>query len=166
MRRTTILAALTAAILTLPARATSTSEGFQNVLEPYEAVRRALVHDDLAVAKAPAEALESAIQRIRENPTASAAGVPSEKLGEIEALLPELEEAAGELANATELQPARDAFYALSKALVRWRQAAGEGPAVVYCAMKKRSWLQSDENEIGNPYYGQDMPSCGEVVSK
>jgi hypothetical protein len=44
--------------------------------------------------------------------------------------------------------------------------AAGEGPAVLYCSMKKRSWLQPDGETTGNPYYGREMPSCGEVISR
>jgi hypothetical protein len=32
--------------------------------------------------------------------------------------------------------------------------------------MHKKSWLQPAGDEIGNPYAGQSMPKCGEVVSK
>jgi hypothetical protein len=36
---------------------------------------------------------------------------------------------------------------------------------VVYCAMAEKVWIQP-KGEIGNPYYGQSMARCGEVVSK
>jgi hypothetical protein len=79
-------------------------------------------------------------------------------------LLPELSEAATALSAATTLDAARDAFYDLSKPLVRWRKAAvGDKLVVAYCPMAKRSWLQP-EGELGNPYYGQSMLRCGEVV--
>lgn len=31
--------------------------------------------------------------------------------------------------------------------------------------VNKRSWLRPSEQEIGNPYYGQKMATCGEIVS-
>ena len=49
--------------------------------------------------------------------------------------------------------------------MVRYRaEVEGERPAVGYCPMAAKSWLQLDGEEIGNPYYGQSMASCGEVV--
>ena len=99
---------------------------------------------------AASSALRTAAQELR-------SGSPQERtFGQI----------AESLAGATDLEAARDAFHALSKPLVRWRKGAGEGPVVVYCAMKDRSWLQSADDEIGNPYYGQAMARCGEVVAK
>ncbi len=38
-----------------------------------------------------------------------------------------------------------------------------EGTTVVFCPMAKKAWIQP-EGEIGNPYLGQEMPTCGEVV--
>jgi hypothetical protein len=72
--------------------------------------------------------------------------------------------AADLIAGAKTLDAARDGLYALSKPLVRWRQGVADGgrPAVAYCPMHKRSWLQPD-GEIGNPYGG--MPRCGSIVS-
>lgn len=61
---------------------------------------------------------------------------------------------------------ARAAMGELSKPLVRFREmATGEKPVVVYCSMEKKSWLQP-EGEIGDPYLGQKMATCGQVVSK
>lgn len=162
----TTLTALALALVAGPALAADSGDGYRAVLEPYEAVRQALVADDLAVARQGAESLQDQVRHLRHHLTPAAAGVPAEGLDAVEALLPEIEQAAGELTGAGDLEAARDAFYALSKPLVRWRQAAGEGPAVLYCSMKKRSWLQPDGETPGNPYYGQEMPSCGEVVSK
>lgn len=152
-----ILAVVAAALLTLPATAASPGADLQSVLVPYEELRTALVNDDLEAVQAPAETLQDVIQRLRKAPEKGAAS---------EVPLGELAAAAESLAGATDLEAARDAFHALSKPLVRWRKGAGEGPVVVYCAMKDRSWLQSADDEIGNPYYGQAMARCGEVVAK
>jgi hypothetical protein len=59
----------------------------------------------------------------------------------------------------------RAAFGSLSKALVRYRQLVPDpAPVVVFCSMAQEVWLQP-EGEIGNPYYGQSMARCGDVVS-
>jgi len=163
----TILGITTAAVLLgFSALAAASGPAFGTVLQPYEKVRQRLVADDLAGVRGPARELAAAIDRLSGDLSAEEAGVPADKLADVKALLPALDQAASKLAAAEDLGAARDAFYALSKPLVRWRQAAGEGPAVVYCSMKKRSWLQSAEDDIGNPYYGQAMAGCGEVVSK
>jgi hypothetical protein len=87
------------------------------------------------------------------------------KLGEVAALLPEVERFAGELAAAKDLPAARDAFYRLSQPLVRWHGATGRHDvAVTYCSMARRSWLQPAAKPTGNPYYGKQMATCGEVV--
>lgn len=136
---------------------------FRALLEPYEGARVALVADRLEVARQHGGELRRVLDGIAGELTAERAGVSAEELADVRASLPELEAAAGELAAATDLETARDAFYALTKPLVRWRQAAGEGPEVAYCPMKKRSWLQPG-GEIGNPYYGRSMADCGERV--
>jgi hypothetical protein len=165
MKKLMILGGLATMLVAAAAPAAAAPAGFGGLLEDYEAVRQALVADDLAAMRTPAGELAAAIGHLGHHLTAEAAGVPGGKLEEVRALLPEIEGAAGRLAAAGDLAAARDAFYALSKPLVRWRRAAGAGPAVVYCSMKKRSWLQPTAEAIGNPYYGQEMATCGEVVS-
>lgn len=122
--------------------------GLDQVLDHYEAVRKALLVDSTAGVAGHA----AAIRKL-------AAAAPADLQKEIAA-------AAGKLAAAKGLEPAREAFYELSRPLVRWREAAGSKRTVVaYCSMTKKSWLQP-AGEIGNPYYGKEMPRCGEVVSK
>lgn len=157
MKVPNIVAAIAAALLALPATAASPGADLQSVLVPYEAIRAALVHDDLEAVQAPADTLRDALQRLCNAPEKGAAS---------EVPLGKLEMAAEKLAGATDLEAARDAFHDLSEPLVRWRKEAGEGPVVVYCSMKERSWLQIADDEIGNPYYGQAMARCGAVVSK
>lgn len=160
------LAALAAVLAPAPAAAAaeeSPAAAFQALLEPYEGARQALVGDGLEGARESGAELTRALDRISGELTAEQAGVPAEKVAEVQALLPEIETAAAALAGAGDLAAARDAFYELTKPLVRWRQAAGAGPNVAYCPMAKRSWLQPGE-EIGNPYYGSAMATCGSLV--
>ena len=49
--------------------------------------------------------------------------------------------------------------------LVSAFNAFGKSTVVAWCSMSKKSWLQP-AGEIGNPYYGKEMPRCGEVVGK
>lgn len=141
----------------------ASGDAFRALLEPYEGARQALAADRLAAARDSGAGLHRVLGRIAGDLTAESAGIAAEDLAEVRALVPELETAAEALAEAADLDAARDAFYALTKPLVRWRQAAGEGPNVAYCSMKKRSWLQPGD-AIGNPYYGPAMSNCGEVV--
>ena len=92
--------------------------------------------------------------------------MPAAKAADTKALLPQAAATAARMATAKDLGDARAAFADLSRPLVRWREmASGPRPAVVYCSMLKKACLQP-AGELGNPYYGQEMPSCGEVVSK
>jgi hypothetical protein len=122
--------------------------GFDAVLGHYEAVRKALLAD--TVAGIPAHA--QAIGKLAKSAPAG--------------LAPQIAAASSRLASARDLTAARNAFYELSKPMVRWRETAGgKGHVVTYCSMSKRSWLQP-KGEIGNPYSGKSMARCGEVVSK
>lgn len=142
-----------ALILTLlagvvPAFAATPAKDFDAAFGHYEAIRKALLADSLAGVAGHAAAIQKQAQ--------SAPGT----------LRQEIAAAAGKLAAAKDLKTAREAFYGLSKPMVRWREAAGSKSTVVaYCSMNKKSWLQP-AGEIGNPYYGKEMPRCGEVVGK
>lgn len=134
------------ALAASPAPVTPTASGFNAVLPHYEAVRKALLADSLKGVATHAE-------EIRKQ-------APQDALGK------EIATAAGQLAAAKDLTAARDAFSALSEPMMRWHKAAGGKDTVVaYCPMAKRSWLQP-KGEIGNPYYGPSMATCGEFVSK
>lgn len=169
MQRFTILSILLSSILafvTPMTAAASTGEGLALVMPDYEQIRRALAADSTTGISERAAELRKSLESLQADLTADRAGVPADELPEVEALLPQLLEAARTLEKAEGLKASRDAFYALSKPLVRWRQAAGQGPEVVYCSMAKRSWLQPEGEEVGNPYHGEAMGGCGEVVSR
>jgi len=65
------------------------------------------------------------------------------------------------LAKSTSLKEARLAFETLSDKAKQL--AAGQsGYYIVSCPMLKKDWVQNSE-KIGNPYYGKEMASCGEI---
>jgi hypothetical protein len=75
--------------------------------------------------------------------------------------------AAGDLAQQTNIGEARTAFGVMSEALVasvnNGAVVLGAGNRVGYCPMVRKSWLQKD-GPVANPYYGQKMLTCGELV--
>ena len=72
---------------------------------------------------------------------------------------------AAALGKATELKTARDAFASLSEEVIKYRQTrCCERPAVAYCQMEKKSWLQPEGVPISNPYLDGGMRTCGQLV--
>ncbi len=149
------------------ASAAEAAEGtaFDAILQHYEAVRISLVANTTQDVAAHGQEIGGILERLEANWSAERAGVHADQATEARLLLPKLSAAAADLARADTLEAVRDAFYELSKPLVRFRKAAmgDDKPVVAYCSMAKRSWLQP-EGELGNPYYGPSMPLCGEVV--
>ncbi len=148
----------------------STSTTFDQILEHYEAVRLQLANDTTDNVSQQGKVILNLLEGLSGDWSPAAAGIGAGSAQEVRRLLPELSQAATALAGATSLEQARDAFYDLSKPLVRWRKAvvgasssADDHPTVAYCSMARRSWLQP-QGEISNPYYGQSMPRCGETV--
>jgi len=169
MRRFVPLVTL-AALVAAPTLAIGGQNGqtsaFATMTRHYEAIRQALLHDTTKDIAAHAKAIAAEAAALTARFDAAKANVSADKTSECTALLPEVERTANALADAADLESARAAFGDLSKPMVRYREmAGGERPMVVYCPMAKKSWLQP-EGDIGNPYYGQKMARCGEVVSK
>lgn len=156
---------LLASMLVAPASfADGESTAFDRVAEHYESIRLALTNDTTDGISEHSKRIAAILEQLSSEWSPAAAGVQADMAEDVRGLLPELTEAAAALSAATSVDAARDAFYDLSKPLVRWRKAAGgDRPVVAYCRMVKRSWLQP-EGKLGNPYYGQSMLSCGEVV--
>lgn len=149
----------------LAAGASETTNAFREVSEHYEAVRLSLVKDTMADVAEHAKAIEHRMHELAKAFDAHDAGVPADKSAECEALLPEISSAAAHLAGTEDLEQAREALFELSKPMGRYRKLAGiEGTMVVFCSMAKKAWIQP-HGEIGNPYLGQEMPSCGEMIA-
>src|SRR3954464_6875090 len=65
------------------------------------------------------------------------------------------------LAKSSSLKEARAAFEKLSEK-AKTLAAGNSGYYVVNCPMLKKDWVQTSE-KIGNPYYGKEMATCGEI---
>ncbi|MCB1032278.1 MAG: DUF3347 domain-containing protein [Acidobacteria bacterium] len=134
------------------------------MLGGYETVRRALLDDHLDGVAEAASSIGKSASELAEDFSAEAAGVPAEKVGELKPLLASISLASKELAQTEDLGAARKAFWALTEPLMKYRELAGSDDLrVAYCPMAGKSWLQPD-GEIGNPYYGQSMATCGAFV--
>ena len=127
--RTKLLAVVALAALPLFANTTLFSK--------YEGVRQGLLKEKLAEVQSSAKALATAA---KDNAAVA--------------------KAATAVANAKNLKAAREAFGTLSDEMIKVRNAAtGERPAIGYCPMVNKSWLQA-KGEIGNPY-DKMMEKCG-----
>ena len=141
------------------------SNAFQDISVYYEAIRLSLLNDSLTDIAEHAKAIENRVEEITKNFDAEDSGVPAEKSAEIEVLYPEISSAAASLAEAEDLNQAREALFELSKPMGRYRKLAGiEGSMVVFCPMAKKAWLQP-HGDIGNPYLGEKRATCGEVIA-
>ncbi len=116
-----------------------------DVITRYDAVRTALVADDLATAKTAAQAMA----------TSSPGDSP-------------VLEATNAITAAPDLATARVAYSQLSRLLITRLAATPSAPkALVYfCPMFTgyAYWLQPKAG-LANPYMGQTMPGCGEETS-
>jgi hypothetical protein len=65
------------------------------------------------------------------------------------------------LAKSSSLKEARAAFEKLSET-AKQKAAGQSGYYVVNCPMLKKDWVQTTD-KIGNPYYGKEMATCGEI---
>jgi uncharacterized protein YlxW (UPF0749 family) len=72
-----------------------------------------------------------------------------------------VQKAADAVAASKDLKAAREAFSTLSEEMIKLRNASKSAtPAVAYCPMVKKSWLQARSEKIGNPY-DSAMQLCG-----
>lgn len=124
----------------------------------YEAIRLALVEDSMEGLAGHAEALAEAASDLLER-------TELQEVGQVDAL-GDIRESASRLAEASEIDTARERLFLLTKPLAKYRKLTGDETAVVvYCSMAQKAWIQP-EGDIGNPYMGQRMPRCGEVVGE
>ncbi len=139
---------------------------FAVVVAHYETARLALLEDRSDGVAEQGGAIATALRTLRADFSTEAAGVDVDQGDAARSLMDELIVAADALAAAEDLTASRDAFFALSKPLVRFRAiATGDRPIVGYCPMAKKSWLQP-RGELGNPYHGLAMAECGVVVDE
>jgi len=135
-----------ATIMIAAATIIDASESLKSIVASYLTIQSQLAADKMDEIKVPARAIAA----------------QATKMGSAGA---DMAKAATSLENAADLQSARDAFGALTDAVMAAGKAEGwkdvEGVRLAFCPMAKRSWLQKEE-QIRNPYYGKSMATCGE----
>lgn len=110
----------------------------------YETVRQSLLKNDLGATQKSAAALAADAKKAKH------------------ATIVEL---AQSVEKSPDLPGARRVFGALSDEMIKVRNGAkGARPAVYYCSMLKKSWLQP-KGKVGNPY-DSSMAMCGELKSE
>jgi len=121
--------------------AVSASAAQQPLFAKYEAVRQAMLKASIAGVQSSAKALAVAAREAKQTAIAREADA---------------------LSRAANIKDARASFAAVSDEMIRFRNAlSGDRPAVAYCSMEKKSWLQP-KGAISNPYLDSAMRSCGE----
>lgn len=122
-------------------------------LSAYYGVKNALVATDAAKAKTQATTLVAALGKVG-SATLSAADKKA---------LASAKTSAATISQTTEVAAQRKAFETLSTNMIMLVKATKPAKTYVqYCPMVKASWL-SDSKDIKNPYYGNQMLTCGSV---
>jgi hypothetical protein len=162
------LGLLLVGLLLMPAAATSKEElsPYTEMAAQYEEIRLVLLADSIEGVVEHANAIEEQATDLMEDFDASSSSVPGGDIESLKKALEEIRTAASDLSTTADLDPAREQFFALTKPMARYRKLNGDQTTIVaYCPMAQKAWIQP-EGEIGNPYMGQQMPMCGEVVGE
>jgi len=118
------------------------------IVDPAVAIQKSLAADSMAGVRANAETIEDAARKRLDPPS------------------PDIAQAAATLKAAANLSDARAAFGKLSEAVVAYidAQKLTLDPRihVASCPMANKPWLQAGDT-IANPYYGNEMPTCGSL---
>ncbi len=126
------------------------------VLTAYFTLKNDLVTDNSATAKTHAIELAAAIKAV------PADKIPAEQL----AAWKKIQLSTTRIGEAKDIDTQRDYFAVLSDNMIAVTKALKVNTAPVYqqyCPMKKVNWL-SEVSAIKNPFYGKQMPTCGQVT--
>lgn len=136
--------------------ASAQDNGVNNVLTAYFTVKNDLAADNLAAAKTHVTELSTAIK-----------AVPADKMpAEQQAVWKKIQLSTTRIGEAKDIDSQRDYFAILSDNLIVVAKALRVNHIPVYqqyCPMKKVNWL-SETSAIKNPFYGKQMPTCGQVT--
>ena len=169
MKNLKLMNLLIVGLLTLPGLTQAEEEGSSHYTEMsshYEEIRMALLADSMVDIAEHAKAIEEKATNLSDNLSTELAGVSAHDLEQCLTVLQEIEASAMNLAETSDLESAREEFFVLSKPMAKYRKLTGDQSTVVaYCPMAQKAWIQP-AGEIGNPYLGQEMPTCGEVVGE
>lgn len=131
-----------------------------NLLSLYLDVKNALVNDDATAASQKAGALLNAIN------TVDAKTLPAKDQDVFLNLRAKLSYDARHISEVSKIDHQREHFASLSLNMYTLAKSVKLSAQPVYedyCPMKKTYWL-SAESEIKNPYFGNQMPTCGKVT--
>ena len=166
MKNYRLLGPMMVGLLMIPGvvRSAETTSPYMEMAAHYEAIRLVLLADSVEDMTEHAKAIEDLAKDLLEDFDAASASVPDEDTATFEAALEEIRSAASDLSATDGLASAREHFFALARPMARYRKLSGDQSSIVaYCSMAQKAWIQPD-GELGNPYMGQQMPKCGEVV--
>ena len=142
------IAVTAAACAPAPQTSNTPAEGSEmprSIVDPYLKIQSALADDSIDGVKQNAGEVATA---------ATALGSPAMKI----------DTAAVQLASAADLADAREKFGTLSVTIDTYmtglKLKAPDGVRVAMCPMVHKPWLQ-EGSTIANPYYGKEMPTCG-----
>lgn len=123
------------------------------ILQNYYEIQSALAQDTTSGIPAAAGSIDQTARSIDSSDS------------ELRGLVREIQTAAQKI-QGQDLETARTTFFDLSRPLLVYlnkyhsdKQAAHR----FYCPMAKKGWIQS-EKEIENPYYGNSMLTCGQLI--
>ena len=113
----------------------------------------------------PALAIQTSLAKDSLDGVASNAGLIEQHAASLGAPGAKIASAAKELKATTNIADARTAFGKLSEAIVAYMEAQKvtldpKRARIAFCPMVNKPWLQKD-GAIQNPYYGTEMPTCG-----
>ena len=131
----------------------SPAEPSGQLLEHYYSIQKSLASDTTSGVSAAAAAMVKISRQ--------SAGTETKAKAQLAAVA----DAASKL-QTHDLTAARNGFGELSDRLIEYLKAnpvKSNPPYQYYCSMVKKSWLQREKG-AHNPYYGSEMPTCGELV--
>jgi hypothetical protein len=130
----------------------------ETILAEYLTIQEALAADTI-------EGVESATHAIQKSAKKLDPGDVSGEHAEHYKNIPrDLLAACEQLLGAEDIGSSREAFKELSKPMSMWvTMARPEHTSIMYCPMHKAGWVQRG-SKVANPYLGEEMGSCGQVV--
>ncbi|MFA6057567.1 MAG: DUF3347 domain-containing protein [Taibaiella sp.] len=136
----------------------------QHIYNAYLLMQTALVNNKTAEAATQAKSVSQFISSF------GTTDLPTDQKQAYEAHVVKIQELATSIANTQDIKSQRTSFSPLSNQIYELVIAFGNDQPVyqAHCPMafdgKGASWL-SDKTEIRNPYYGDEMLECGEVIN-
>ncbi len=130
------------------------------ILPAYFAIKEALVNSDVRAANLKANAFKIIINKVQ------IGSLTSIQRSTFKLLKDKLIFDADHISESEDINHQRDHFKYFSANILALEKVIKLSVAPVYvqyCPMKKASWLSAEE-EIKNPYYGQEMFTCGKVT--